>query len=93
MLLNSNGRCTMADNDNSNGSAGAWIIGGIILLVLMGGLSNNDSSPTSSPSPPAVESNEDKLRRVYDSQGIEYDDQMIREDSRAIEQLHREFGQ
>lgn len=40
----------------------------------------------------ANENTEDKLRRVYDSQGVQYDDQMIRQDARAIEQLHREFG-
>jgi hypothetical protein len=83
----------MADNNSANGSATGWIIGIIIVLVLLGALSNNDSSSTSSPSRPAVESTEDKLRRVYDSQGIDYDDRMIREDARAIEQLHREFGQ
>ena len=45
-----------------------------------------------SPGRLGVESTEAKLRRVYDSQGIKYDDKMIRDDSKAIEQLHREFG-
>lgn len=47
------------------------------------------SSPASKP---AQEGTEDKVRRVYDSQGIKHDDRMIRDDTRAIEQLNREFG-
>jgi hypothetical protein len=38
------------------------------------------------------ESTEDKLRRSYDSQGIEYDEEMIRKDARAIEALNRELN-
>ncbi len=38
------------------------------------------------------ETTEEKLRRVYRSQGIKYDDRMIREDARAIERLHRDLN-
>mgnify|MGYP005855528163 CR=1 FL=1 len=84
----------MAASNNGNGSTAAWVIGIILVLALVGSLFKNDnpSSSNSGTSTPRYESTEDKLRRVYDSQGIKYDDRMIREDARAIEQLHREFG-
>ena len=56
-------------------------------LALFGQSGSNSDTST-----PRYEATEDKLRRVYDSQGIRHDDRMIREDARAIEQLHREVG-
>jgi hypothetical protein len=52
----------------------------------------NSGTSRSGTFPRSIETTEGTLRRVYDSQGIKHDDRMIREDSRAIEKLHREFG-
>ena len=79
-------------NNDSSGSAAAWAIGIIVVLALLASLSNQDNSRSASQSSNRTyESTESTLRRVYDSQGIKHDDRMIREDARAIEQLHREF--
>jgi hypothetical protein len=85
----------MHDSNDEKRTESRWGIGCLaifIFLYLLGSALNKRVSTTSQSLPQAVESNEDKLRRVYDSQGIRYDDQMIREDAKAIEQLHREFG-
>lgn len=84
----------MSKTNNGNGSAVAWIIGIILILALLGSLSrtNNSGGSNSGADSPSYESTEDKVRRVYDSQGIKHDDRMIREDAKAIEQLNREFG-
>lgn len=57
--------------------------------------SNYESPPSAARYTPSTtnENTEDKLRRVYRSQGIRYDDRMIREDARAIEKLHRDLNQ
>jgi len=82
----------VAASNNANGSTAAWVIGVILVLALLASLFRNDKPSSSGTPTPRHERTEDKLRRVYDSQGIKYDDRMIREDARAIEELHREFG-
>jgi len=77
--------------------AAAWVIilGAVGLLIdLVVHVANRPvGMPTSSRSSSySSETTEDKLRRVYDSQGIKYDDRMIHEDARAVEKLTREFG-
>lgn len=94
----------MAENKNGNDSTEGWIkliFGIFVALVVVASMFKSDDSGTSSSehpprrnsgtSPRTNESTEDTLRRVYDSQGIKYDDRMIREDARAIEQLDRKF--
>ena len=82
---------TKAKDDDNTGCLVVIII--FMLLYALGNIKGCNSTPSySPPTPPAVESTEDKLRRTYDSRGIPHDEKMIRDDSRAIEQLHREFG-
>ncbi len=71
------------------GHSASAIFLSLLVGCLLGGCSN---SPPGGANTPRQESTEDKLRRVYDSQGIKYDDRTIREDARAIEKLNREFG-
>ncbi|HZR53738.1 MAG TPA: hypothetical protein VFB06_30050 [Streptosporangiaceae bacterium] len=78
-------------SDDKKGGA-SLVIGVLVVLALIGSLFKKDSPSSGGSSTPVYESTEDKLRRVYDSQGIKYDNKMLREDARAIEQLHREFG-
>jgi hypothetical protein len=66
----------------------AIVLSVIFISVAIGLLNQNNSNNTGYR--PA--STEDKLRRIYQSQGIPHDDRMIREDAKAVEQLHREFG-
>jgi len=82
-------------SNNSVGSTIAGFLGCFLVLAMFGVLCHyvNPGSSSSETSTPRQESTEDKLRRVYDSQGIKHDDRMIRDDARAIEQLHREFGE
>lgn len=40
----------------------------------------------------AHESTEAKVRRVYESQGIKFDEKMIRDDAKMIERLHRDLN-
>gem|GEM_PF-4468406 len=54
---------------------------------------DSEDSRTYRPASGSRESTQDTLRRVYDAEGIHYDERMIREDTRAIEQLYKEFGQ
>jgi hypothetical protein len=78
--------------------AGCGLMLGIALIcALVNTMCNSNKS--SSPVPdrggsytPSYENTEDKLRRVYDSQGIKYDAKMIRDDANAVDQLYREFG-
>lgn len=74
--------------DNAENQKNTWIWVGIIAMALIGRGCNDTDNKS-----PGVESTEEKLRRVYDSQGIDYDEQMIREDARAIERLSNEFPQ
>jgi hypothetical protein len=80
-------------SDEKKGAA-AVVVGIVLVLALIGSLFKKDgpSSGGGGSNTPRYESTEDKLRRVYDSQGIKYDDKMIGEDARAIEELHRDFG-
>jgi hypothetical protein len=80
-------------SDENKGGV-AVIIGIVLVIALIGSLFKKDtpSSGGSGSYTPTIESTENKLRRVYDAQGIKYDDKMIREDARAVEELHREFG-
>jgi len=84
----------LAKDNNGSGSAAGWIIGIVLILALLVSKTkqNDTGSSSSGNNRPSYESNEDKVRRVYDSQGIKHDDRMIREDTKAIEQLAREFG-
>ena len=63
------------------------LVAGIIFFGCAGG----GSAPTYAPSS-SGESTEDMMRRVYDDQGIDYDEQMLKEDAAAVDQLYREFG-
>lgn len=72
---------------------GVFLIGGLVVIlcqIFLG--SPNNTSSSNSDKVIIIESTEDKLRRVYDSQGIQYDEQMLREDARAVEDLANEFG-
>ena len=78
-------------HENTKDQGSGWRF--LVIILIAGSLKGgcNDTG-NSTPVPTAgVESNEDKLRRVYDSQGIDYNEKMIRDDTRAIEQLSREF--
>lgn len=65
-----------------------FLVAGIIFFGCAGG---GSSAPTYAPSS-SGESTEDMMRRVYDDQGIDYDEQMLKEDAAAVDQLYREFG-
>lgn len=64
---------------------------GIMYFVLTNPI-RYDYSSSNSDKVIIIESTEDKLRRAYDSQGIQYDEQMLREDARAVKDLSNEFG-
>lgn len=79
--------------DDNKAGCGCAVVA--LLVAALFNATCNNKSPAPSPRPaytPSYESTEDKLRRVYDSQGIKYDNKMLREDARAVEDLHREFG-
>ena len=82
----------MSDDKKGGGVAGI-VVGVVIVVALIGSLFKTGGAGSGGGSSlPAYESTEDRLRRVYDSQGIKYDNKMIRDDARAVEQLNREFG-
>lgn len=64
-----------------------FLVAGIIFFGCAGG----GSAPTYAPNNTG-QSTEDMLRRAYDHEGIDYDEEMLKEDAAAVEQLYREFG-
>ena len=73
-------------------SANAWVIIGLVGLFFC--LAFLQQLGIIAPTNPrnSTSSTERTLRRVYESQGIKHDDKMIREDAKAIEQLHRDIN-
>lgn len=85
----------MADNDSGSGS-GIGIAGIVAIIIIMLACFTGDDSDRESYTPRSSgtrqSSTEDLLRQSYDDAGIEYDEQMLREDARAVESLNDEFG-
>ena len=67
----------------------------IVLVVCSSAIDGCRGKRTYEPpaaSAPQYSDTERALKRSYDDAGIEYDEKMIRDDARAIEQLNRELG-
>jgi hypothetical protein len=67
----------------------------IVVLIVVSTLVNGcdrEPSYTSQPAEPTYNATERALKESYNANDIEYDEQMIRDDARAIEQLNRELG-
>lgn len=63
----------------------------LIFVVLLVCVISMCSSGNERRRAPVYTPTEQKLKDAYDAQGIEYDEQMIRDDARAIEQLNSEL--